>query len=264
MNLYLSGMKDLTAEVETIKKLSRDVFLLSFKSGYISRNALPGQFVHININSRDLVLRRPFSINRVLGDSVYILFKVRGKGTNILSRKKVGDKIKVLGPLGKGFSLPKAGSEVILLAGGIGIAPLVFLAYRVRETGSGYVLLGGKSRQDIFFEDYFRKLGFKVLISTEDGSLGRKDKVTGLLKTFLAGERADINIYSCGPKPMYKSLKGIIENYRNVQCQVSLEEFMGCGIGVCKGCAVNTLSGIKYVCRDGPVFNLKELEFASR
>ena len=252
-------MRDLTVRIKQIKKISAGIFLVGFDSEYISTSALPGQFVHMNINSQKVILRRPFSIHQISGRAVYILFKVRGKGTEILSFKKPGDKIKVLGPLGRGFSLPEGRQKSVLIAGGIGIAPMVFLSRRIKKANKEYVLLGAKTKQGILFKDYFKKQGFKVLVATEDGSVGYKGKVIDLLKSILAKEKSELKLYACGPKPMYKSLRRIIRNRSNLRCQVSLEEFMGCGIGACKGCAVELKTGIKYVCKDGPVFNIEDL-----
>jgi len=254
-------MKELEVKIDFLKKIKPKIFLLGFKSLYLSEKARPGQFIHLKIDSPHIFFRRPFSIHRIKGRTVYILFKVRGKGTSLLSGYKQGAVLDLIGPLGNGFgvSLKKASHNTIV-GGGIGTAPLLFLAERLKGKDTS-VFLGAGDKSEIVCAGEFKELGCKVFISTEDGSLGVKGRVTDLLKSYLRttsrGLRTDI--YACGPKAMFKSLAGIIRNKPGITCQASFEQVMGCGIGICSACVIRTKKGYKKVCKDGPVFDLKEI-----
>lgn len=211
--------------------------------------AKPGQFLHIRINDGiDPLLRRPFSIHRIVDDGVEILFRVVGKGTRLLSKKRVGERLNLLGPLGNGFRI-REDKGVVLVAGGIGIAPLFFLAEKLTKSKHPLTLLiGAKTKGEILCEDELRGLGVDVRIATEDGSYGNRGLVTDLLHTL-----HPTHIYACGPVSMLKKVTEFAK-WNGISCQVSLETRMGCGVGACLGCAVKIGSSYKYVCRDGPVF----------
>ncbi|MCK5288932.1 MAG: dihydroorotate dehydrogenase electron transfer subunit, partial [Candidatus Omnitrophica bacterium] len=263
------NVKQLKVEVRDIKQIQEDLFLLSFFSPYISKTANPGNFVHVKIDS--VILRRPLSIHKILNDKIYILFKVKGRGTLALSNIKKGEFLDIIGPLGQGFILPKY--EIynkihnILIAGGIGVAPILFLAQKLNELGKGRlniknsILLGASSKTDILYEDHFKEIGYKVEVATDDGSKGVKGFVTDILKNILTGIELEevINIYACGPEGMFFEMNKILKEYPKVNCQVSFEQFMGCGLGICCGCSVETKDGYKKVCKDGPVFNIKDV-----
>ncbi|MDD3296295.1 MAG: dihydroorotate dehydrogenase electron transfer subunit [Candidatus Omnitrophica bacterium] len=259
--------KNIKARVKEVKKLKSDVFLLRFTSSYISSNSYPGQFLHLKI--KPVLLRRPLSIHRVQGKDVFILFRVRGKGTEALSRLKPGAALDIIGPLGKGFYVPRPASNVqhILIAGGLGVAPLVFLAKKLTETkdpkpkNQNLILLGAKTKKEVLCEKEFKDLGCKVYVATEDGSRGHKSTVVALLKGILRHTTCDLRytIYACGPKEMFYEIHKIIKKYPGINCQVSFEQFMGCGLGVCHGCVIETKKGYKKVCKDGPVFNLRDI-----
>jgi dihydroorotate dehydrogenase electron transfer subunit len=236
---------------------------LVFESNKIARSALPGQFVNIKVdNSVAPFLRRPFGIHRVNNRRVSILYEILGKATEILSRRKSGGYLDVLGPLGHGFDY---GSPVII-AGGMGVAPLFFLAEKLAQdskftvAGKPIVLLGAKTKKQVLCEKEFKKLGCDVTIATDDGSRGFKGKVTDLLRHFLSNfrHRISTSICACGPRPMLKEISRIAKKY-NIPAQVSLEEHMSCGIGACLGCVVNTKDGYKRVCKEGPVFQAGEV-----
>jgi dihydroorotate dehydrogenase electron transfer subunit len=271
--------KQLTGQLSSLKRIKPDVFGLSFNSVFLAKNSQPGQFLHIKINK--VILRRPFSINSIKGNTIRILFRVKGRGTKLLSQYKKSQKLNIIGPLGKGFDCEgrKTRDERrILVAGGLGVAPLLFLAERLnrlRQTTDDrrqtIVLLGAKSKKEILSEKEFKKLGCKVLVATEDGSKGIKGTAINLLKkqlrTTLArrslGEGGNYklrtNIYSCGPEPMFKEINKIIARKKNINCQVSFEQFMGCGLGICCGCTIKTKHGYKKACKDGPVFNIRDI-----
>ena len=250
--------KELTVRVKKISKVKNDIFLLSFDSVYISKKAYPGQFIHIKIIKT--ILRRPFSIHCVKGKTVFVLFRIRGRGTKILAEYKTGDKLNMIGPLGKGFSLNIKSSRNILLGGGLGVAPLVFLADRLKEL-KPIIILGAKNKDEVICVDKFKRRGSKVYLVTEDGSIGKKGTAVDILKSFFNkfNKSDKINLYACGPEGMFKGIRKAIGNNKNVNCQVSFEQFMGCGIGVCCGCTIETKNGYKKVCKDGPVFDINDI-----
>lgn len=258
--------KELTVRVKSISKVKPDVFLLSFDSAFLAKNSHPGQFLHVKIIKT--ILRRPFSIHYVQGSSVYILFRIRGRGTKILSAYKPGAKLNVMGPLGRGFCLCEKENKNILVAGGLGVAPLVFLAQRLRKVISSkfkvksLILLGAKDKKEILCEQEFKSMGHKVIVATEDGSKGYKGTITEVLKKILNtyNLKLTINIYACGPEAMFKEIKKVIDKAAcRINCQVSFEQFMGCGLGACCGCTIETKEGYKKVCKDGPVFNINNV-----
>ncbi|MFA5007914.1 MAG: dihydroorotate dehydrogenase electron transfer subunit [Candidatus Omnitrophota bacterium] len=259
-------MKQLKVKTTFIKKIKPDIFLLGLNSDYIAKTAKPGQFLHIKVDEKNTILRRPLSIHKIDKNLIYILFRVRGRGTRILGNSKKGDIFDVIGPLGNGFYLPRPTSNVqhILVAGGMGVAPLVFLAERLKAQSAerraqSVVLLGAKNKNEVLAEKEFKKLGYKVYIATDNGSRGFHGTVTELLKKIIAMRYAPsaMRLYACGPKEMFYEIKKVLEKYPNIKAQVSFEQFMGCGLGICYGCVIETKEGYKKVCRDGPVFDLK-------
>jgi len=250
-----------TAKVISLTRVKSDVFVLRFRSKELAKKCRPGNFLHIKIPPA--LLRRPFSINDVRGDDIMVLFRVRGKGTLLLSKYKKGDSLNILGPLGKGFVFNKrslAGRTDILVAGGIGVAPLLFLAQKLKKSGAKkiFVLLGVKSKGDLVCTRDFKRLGVKVLAASDDGSCGFKGNVVLLLKDILSLETT-CNIYCCGPSAMFKPVYDLIRDRREITCQVSFEQFMGCGIGTCCGCTIETAQGYKKTCKDGPVFDIRTI-----
>ncbi|MFA5118723.1 MAG: dihydroorotate dehydrogenase electron transfer subunit [Candidatus Omnitrophota bacterium] len=255
----------------------QDYYRMSLLSARIAAKAVPGQFLEVQVSeSGSPLLRRPFGIHSVLGDpagrksitdhrsptTVTILYEIRGKGTAALAEKKPGDSCDILGPLGNGFTIDNA-RYPILVAGGMGVAPLVFLAEQLSAAGrrlqaerfKGIVLIGGKTRKQILCKNEFEKSGHEVKISTDDGSLGHKGYVTDLLDTVLSTiDHRPSTLYACGPQPMLKEVSRIAGE-KNIPAQLSLEEHMACGIGACLGCVVKTTDGYKRVCKDGPVFD---------
>jgi len=250
--------KELTVRVKKLNKIKADIFLLSFDSAYISKHSYPGQFLHIKIIKT--ILRRPFSIHCLKGKTVFILFRVRGRGTKILSGYRPGDKLSIIGPLGEGFCLDGKADESILIAGGLGVAPLVFLADKLKKP-KPLVILGAKNKNDSIGVDEFKKRGCKVHIATEDGSKGKKGTAVDILKSLSKkfNKSDKISIYTCGPEAMFKGIGKVIGRNKNINCQVSFEQFMGCGLGVCCGCTIETRGGYRKVCKDGPVFDIKDI-----
>ncbi|MGA2775310.1 MAG: dihydroorotate dehydrogenase electron transfer subunit [Candidatus Omnitrophota bacterium] len=237
-------------------KISARYFKLTLNSAKITAHAQPGQFVEIRVaDSDEPLLRRPLGIHRVKGDAFEILCEIVGRATAILSQRRNGEYLDIIGPLGNGFRL---NGQTIIVAGGMGVAPLVFLAERL-AVSKPLVLLGAKTKKSILCEKEFKKIGCDVKIATDDGSLGFKGKVTDLLRKLVSTVNCQLStIYACGPRPMLKAIARISKKYK-IPAQVSLEEHMACGIGVCLGCVVNTKKGMQRVCKEGPVFEAKEI-----
>lgn len=223
----------------------------------IAKAAQTGQFLHIECGGRTL-LRRPISICDVGVDFVRFAFQVKGEGTRELAKFEVGDKINIMGPLGHGFT-SKPGEKAVVIGGGIGVFPLLRLA---RETDSA-VFLGFRNKELVVMEDDFNEASGNVTICTDDGSYGYNGFAVAAMGEYLMENKADI-IYCCGPTPMLKTVKQIAE-FRNIPCQLSLEQRMGCGIGACLTCVCQTngegMAKYKQVCTAGPVFDSKEVVF---
>jgi dihydroorotate dehydrogenase electron transfer subunit len=242
------------------------IFRLTMHAPEIARAAHPGQFVMLQVDeSMDPLLRRPFSIHQVTaGGSLQILFKVVGRGTARLARLTPDDQIDCIGPLGRGFSLDRT-DRLCLIGGGMGIAPLYFLAKRLLQTGElpgdDYVLLGARRREEIsLFVDEFFDLGYTVKVATDDGSMGHHGLVTDLLEPVLSDME---RVYTCGPFPMMQIAAAKTQAAR-IRCQVSLETHMACGLGACLGCTLDGADGrYIHVCRQGPVFNAEEVAWTT-
>ena len=247
-------------------KIKENYFKIVLSNPYLAKNSQPGQFLNIKIDE-DIFLRRPFSIHRVKGNNLEILYEVVGKGTETLSKKKKGEYLDVIGPLGNGFNyqLPITNYQLpILVAGGIGVAPLAFLAQKLKEIPNSksqipIVLIGAKNKNKVLGEEEFKRWGFEVKIATDDGSRGFKGNVSDLLKHILSTMNYELStIYACGPYPMLKEIAKIARDYK-IQAEVSLERHFACGIGICLGCVIETKQGQKRVCKDGPVFKTEEI-----
>ena len=254
------------------QKIGPRHYLLTLSSAYIASHALPGQFVNIKCSKNNFpLLRRPISLHRIRSEhgSFELFYEVVGSGTLELSRANVGDEINILGPLGKGFNLPENRSIFMLVGGGMGSAPLLALAEAIKKAPSGkkavYLFQGARQSSQLVLSADFEKICDKVMLSTDDGSRGARGLVSDLLVDFIENEippslLSQCTIYGCGPRPMQRALVKIAQQ-KKIVCQISLEERMACGIGACKGCAVETVSGYKMVCSDGPVFAAEEIKW---
>jgi len=240
---------------------------LYFLSEEISRLAKPGQFVHIRIGQGlDPLLRRPFSIHAVNKGSgeAGLLYRIVGQGTRMLAKKKEGEFLDVMGPLGHGFTLPASGQRVALVAGGIGIAPLFFLWREIIASGNQMKFFAGaRTAGELMIVEEIQKAGGLVEMATDDGSKGYHGPVTDLLADFLVKSKVDV-VYACGSAPMLKVIALLLENH-SVEGEFSLEEHMGCGIGACLSCACKIRKKndreFQYsrVCVEGPVFRARDL-----
>jgi len=220
----------------------------------------PGQFFMIEVSKgTDPLLKRAFSLFRKTGDSLQILYRVRGKGTGILRNMKAGASLDMLGPLGNFYPLPSADLIPLIIAGGIGIASVFSLVERF--AGRAIVFYGARTKDDLLMLGEVRKYAREVIVSTDDGSAGSKGTAAETLREFLPSHTsspAQFCIYACGPHPMLKALSLTSKEHR-IRAYVSLEEHMTCGIGACLGCVVRTHDGYKRVCKEGPVMNATEI-----
>lgn len=246
------------ASVESNLKIAENIFLIKVNSPAIAHSAKPGQFCNIKVSENDFpLLRRPFSVCDVDGDYIFFLFDVHGEGTKILSNKKKGDLIDLLGPLGNGFVLEGAFDIALIIAGGLGTAPFPLLIKKLPEEKRVTCFVGGKTKNNVI------NYGLKnIFCSTDDGSYGFHGTVIDLLKSEIAKfDKTKFRIFACGPNPMLKALQNYsIEN--NYECQISVERNMACGFGICQGCPIDSANGDSYllVCKDGPVFNANEVK----
>jgi dihydroorotate dehydrogenase electron transfer subunit len=261
-------MIDQKPEIIFNKEVSPDTFLMGLRSHEIVAQARPGQFVMIRMGfSSDPLLRRPFSICGTKEDDVFfILYRVVGRGTSILSGVRKGERLSVLGPLGMGFDLPRSGQNFVLVAGGIGIAPLIFLAQAIENDNMTFVV-GYPSVSEMVHMEEVGLISTDISIATDDGTAGHHGPVTELLEARLDGSDEDLRtVFACGPIPMLKRVVKLTVD-RGISCQVSLEANMACGLGACQGCAVKAASQVNqtyyHVCQDGPVFDVRTLDWNS-
>lgn len=255
-------MNKFKAEITANEPVATAIFNLRFHCPELAASAKPGQFLEALCPGQEgPFLRRPFGIHRVNKKSgvCEILFRKAGRGTALLSALKVGDALDFVAPLGNGFSLQK-GKTQIIAGGGMGIAPLLCLAEALFAAGEkNHLFLAAKTAADLPRLDIYGKLG-TLHLSTEDGSAGEKGLINAPLERFLK-DCSDPVLYACGPHPMLRCVAGLAEKH-TIAAQVSLEEKMACGIGVCQGCPVevkNKDTRYKMVCKDGPVFNAEDI-----
>ena len=251
------------ATIIRFEQLTDDNVRITLQSDSIAAVARPGQFVMIKTaTGKDPILRRPFSIHQSSNNGrIQILFKVTGRGTGLLAHSREGEKLNVFGPLGHGFDV-RLDKPACLVGGGMGIAPMLFLAKYIcqkkKDIASDMILFGGRNIDEVepLVAD-FEQLGMHLITATDDGSYGKKGFVTDLVEIHDIPENAVI--YGCGPEPMMKSLHLFAER-RGLECQVSVESVMACGMGACLGCNIPATNGhYVHVCFEGPVFQAKEL-----
>ncbi len=266
------------------KKVNAEYYKLVFSSKKLSQGVSPGQFLNIQIeNHQGLLLRRPFSYYRVCGQRIEILYEILGRGTALLAGKRRGSTLKVLGPLGRPFSQNVNGRKRILVAGGVGVPPLIFLAETapllssprewgrkkppkaslakggVEEINSLVLLIGCKSKSEVLPRRELSKVKGEVRYATNNGSYGKKGFVTVLLHDILKKENPKaLFIQTCGPNVMMDTVMNIAKEF-GVEGEASIDERMACGVGACLGCVVETHEGFKTSCVEGPVFGFHEL-----
>ncbi len=267
-------MKQIKAKIISNSRIKPSYFKMVMRA----RTAGPGepvragQFINVRVSERaGVLLRRPLSIYSACGKehSIEVLYKVVGRGTEVLSRKAGGGELDIIAPLGNGYVLPKKSQPVILIGGGTGTASIHFLAETLIKAGFSDVkaLIGARDRENVICENDFNKAGCEVQVATDDGSKGIRGYVSCLFESLAASAGPSMAVYACGPRPMLREVVRISRKFK-VPCQVSLEEYMACGVGACMSCVVKTRkpSGgsskqfvYKRVCSEGPVFDGSEI-----
>jgi dihydroorotate dehydrogenase electron transfer subunit len=259
------SMFDRETTIAFNKPLADDIWLMGLKSGEIAAAAQPGQFVMIRIrDGLDPLLRRPFSICGTKEGLILVLYRIIGGGTRIMASQKSGEGVSVLGPLGKGFDLPHPEHTPLIVGGGIGIAPLCFLAQKVRTLPVPIMIGAASAKEVVPLEDM--DIGLKgISIATDDGSKGHHGVVTDLLRVHLDEESMAKQsiVYACGPPSMLRKVAEM--TLGGTPCQVSLEAAMACGVGACQGCVVKAAAGKGKtwyrVCKEGPVFHVGQIDW---
>ncbi|MDD5288340.1 MAG: dihydroorotate dehydrogenase electron transfer subunit [Dehalococcoidales bacterium] len=250
-------MKQAVNQLLSNQELMPGVYLMWLESPEIARQSQPGQFVMVACGE-DTILRRPISVHSVDGDKLALLYMIVGKGTEWLTHLKKDDSLDILGPLGNGFKVSPETKSYLFIAGGIGIAPLRFLAEKVKHSCRQITVLHGAQTEQKLYPKELLPKEVSLITATNDGTAGHKGFVTDLIPTFIT--TAD-EVFICGPMPM---LGYIAEHQKSLRLEdkpvsISLEMRMGCALGVCYGCTIRTNKGTKQVCKDGPVFNLNEV-----
>lgn len=236
-------------KIKSNEKIAKNTYKMILE-GDISYITKAGQFINIELD--EFYLRRPISICDVDGESITIIYKVVGEGTEKMSTLPVGKTLDILTGLGNGFEERIGGERPLLIAGGVGTPPMYYLCKKLIELNSKpIVVLGFRTKEEIFYEEEFKKLGAEVHIATEDGSYGTKGFVTEIIKTL----DNYTYYYTCGPKNMLKAVYDITKG----DGELSFEERMGCGFGACMGCTCKTKNGSKRICRNGPVLKKEEI-----
>ena len=241
-------MKQGIFEITQNIALTQSVYKMVLK-GDVSEITAPGQFVNIKLDG--LYLRRPISVCDLSADTLTIVYKAVGKGTEQMSKMNRGETLDVLTGLGNGYDLSLSGDKPVLLGGGVGVPPMYLLAKQLIAQGKYVrVILGFNTKDEIFYENEFKALGADVTVTTVDGSYGLKGFVTDAMK-----EMEYTHFFTCGPEPMLKAV------YKTsvTSGQMSFEKRMGCGFGACMGCSCKTITGYKRICKEGPVMMKEEI-----
>lgn len=258
-------------QAKLVKKeqLKEDIFKFSVKASEIVKEAKPGNFIEIRVSDQtEPFLRRPISIYNLDRDNgiLEFIFQVKGKGTEILAKKEEGNLIDIIGPLGYGTFKYEDYTNLAIIGGGIGVFPLYELAKCAKNDGKNITTyLGFRNKDYVVLEDEFKNVSNNLVLTTDDGSYAEKGFAINFLEKDIEYGKID-SIYACGPLPMLKAVQKLAIE-KDIPCQISLEEKMGCGLGVCLGCAVktskSTIEAPEYwhVCKAGPVFNAKDVEF---
>jgi len=267
-------MKEYVAKIVKNERLAGDFYLITLKLSADLPEINSGQFAMLGTSLKDgLLLRRPYSIFDIQQRSgstfIKFFYRIVGKGTNALARCPKDTKVNLLMPLGNGFDIKRTGGlNVFIVTGGIGVAPFYLLMRKLRmfDPAGVYVFYGARNRRELFFTDFFRKHS-KVFISTDDGSRGYKGFVSDLFENKIKDPKIISQkdrgiVFCCGPKEMMRAVRKISED-RGWPCYLSMEEIMGCGMGACLSCVVESRKSGDYVtvCKDGPVFESRSINF---
>ena len=246
--------------------LKDDICKMTISAPEIAKTAKPGQFLEIRVvDNIEPLLRRPISIYNADENKgeVEFIFQIKGNGTELLSKRNEGELLDIMGPLGYGTFKFEGYKNVAIIGGGIGIFPLHELSKRAKEAGvNSKIYIGFRNKDLVLLEDEFGKVCDQLILATDDGSYAKNGFAINFLKEDVKQNKPDC-IYACGPLPMLKAVQAFAKE-ENIPCQISLEERMACGIGVCLGCAVKNVGkdevAYKHVCKNGPVFDANEVE----
>lgn len=259
---------NIKSKLVSIERLKDDIYKFSVEAPEIVELAKPGNFIEIRVSdTTEPFLRRPISIYNLDKDKglLEFIFQVRGKGTEILAKKQIGEYIDIIGPLGYGTFKYQKYENIAIIGGGIGVFPLYELAKSAKKENKNVsVYLGFRNKDFVVLEDEFENVSDKLIITTDDGSYANEGFAINFLSNDIENEKIDC-IYACGPLPMLKAVQKLSKE-KSIDCQISLEEKMGCGLGVCLGCAVKKANSPKdapeyfHVCKGGPVFNANDVE----
>lgn len=258
----------LLAELVKKEQLKPNIFKFSVKAPSIVKNSKPGNFIEIRVTDQtEPFLRRPISIYNLDRENgiLEFIFQVKGKGTEILSKKEIGKQIDIVGPVGYGTFQYESYKNIAIIGGGIGVFPLYELAKCAKKDSKNVTTyLGFRSKDFVVLEDEFKKVSSELILTTDDGSYAKEGFAINYLEKDIEEGKIDA-IFACGPLPMLKAVQKVAIG-KDIPCQISLEEKMACGLGVCLGCAVKTAKSPKeapeywHVCKAGPVFNAKDVE----
>ena len=243
------------------EKICPKFYRLCLDAKPITKTIQPGQFIHIKVSDTFVpFFRRPFSVYRAK-KYVEILYEAIGVGTKTLSTRKAGEYLDILGPLGNQFNMPPKGTkQIVMIGGGIGVAPFLILSDALAKKNYELILLyGGRSGGHVYDMKEFKKNGCKVYVATDDGSVGVHGRVSELFSKIKTDSRTTI-LYTCGPHAMMHAVQKFAMKHK-LYCEASCEEIMACALGACLGCSIRTTKGYKTTCYDGPVFNIKEVIF---
>ncbi len=260
--------KQKQAELISKEQLTSDIYKFCIKAPEIVEEAKPGNFIEIRVSDQtEPFLRRPISIYNIDKEKglLEFIFQVKGKGTEILAKKETGNLVDIVGPLGHGTFNYQDYKNLAIIGGGIGIFPLYELAKTAKKENKNVnIYLGFRNKDYVVLEDKYRNVSDNLIITTDDGSYAEKGFAINFLEKDIEEGKID-SIYACGPLPMLKAIQKLALE-KNIPCQISLEEKMACGLGVCLGCAVKTANSPKeapeylHVCKAGPVFQAKDVE----
>ena len=248
-------MKQEIFKILTNQQLAKDVYRMTLTGD--TCGIRPGQFVNIKLDG--LYLRRPISVCDCVGCVLTLIYKVVGKGTELMSKMTQCEELDVLTGLGNGYDLTKSGETPLLIGGGVGVPPLYMLCRKLAEEGRHpTVVLGFNKAEEVFYPNEFAALGAEVKVATVDGSVGVKGFVTDAIAALSDEGKKFSDFYTCGPEPMLKAVYNspVLDG---VEGEFSFEERMGCGFGACMGCSCKTVTGYKRICKDGPVLEKKEI-----
>lgn len=239
------------------KKVYKENFCFLTIENKLSSKPLPGQFIHIKTES--VFLRRPLSIADFSSKAISIFFQIKGEGTLSLSQKNIGEKIDIIGPVGNSFPYEKFKKNILVAAGGIGIAPMIFLSSMLLKGKKKFSFFHGAKNKNLLLNSLLPSGNYPVIISTDDGSKGKKGKITDIIENHIKKVKTDV-IFASGPYFMLKKIAETSITF-NIPCYISMENRMFCGTGVCQGCVIETNQGFKKVCTDGPVFDAKQIKW---